>query len=85
MKNLILFLAVLVSLGMAPHIMAQESVSIPSPVGVKSIEDRMKQLEEAIGRPVEGEKWYDRIQISGLVEVKGDIGSMTITTVAYLL
>jgi hypothetical protein len=38
--------------------------------GVKSLENRVKQLEEAIDRPVEGDKWYDRLQISGLIEVE---------------
>jgi hypothetical protein len=54
--------------------MAQESLPDKPPGGVKSIEDRVKQLEEAIGRKVEGEKWYDRIQISGLVEVEAGYG-----------
>jgi hypothetical protein len=74
MKNL--FLAVLVALGMAPHAMAQESLSHQSPGGVKSLEKRVEQLEEAIGRQVEGEKWYDRIQISGLVEVEAGYGEI---------
>jgi hypothetical protein len=74
MKKLVLFLAVLVSVGMVPHAMAQESLPDQSPGGVKSIEDRVKQLEEAVGRQVEGEKWYDRIQISGLVEVEAGYG-----------
>jgi len=38
--------------------------------GVKSLEKRVQQLEEAIDRPVEGERWYDRIQVSGLIEVE---------------
>ncbi|MCF8052206.1 MAG: LbtU family siderophore porin [Desulfobacterales bacterium] len=38
--------------------------------GVKSLEDRIERLEDAIGRDVESEKWYDRIQISGLAEVE---------------
>lgn len=74
MKKFVLFLAVLVSVGMVPHAMAQEYLPGQSPGGVKSIEDRMKQLEEAVGRQVEGEKWYDRIQISGLVEVEAGYG-----------
>ena len=37
--------------------------------GVKSLEQRIQELEEAVERKVEGDKWYDRIQISGLVEV----------------
>jgi len=40
--------------------------------GVKSLENRIKQLEEAIGRKPESEKWYDRIQIRGLVEVEAN-------------
>lgn len=38
--------------------------------GVKSLERRVKQLEEAIGRPVTGNTWVDRLQISGLIEVE---------------
>jgi hypothetical protein len=38
--------------------------------GVKSLENRVRKLEEAIGRDVESDKWFDRIQISGLVEVE---------------
>lgn len=56
--------------------MAQETTGTGSDVtevkagGVKSLEKRIKQLEEAIGREVESDKWYDRIQISGLIEVE---------------
>lgn len=38
--------------------------------GVKSLEKRVEQLEEAIGRPVTGDRWVDRLQISGLIEVE---------------
>ena len=38
--------------------------------GVKSLEERVQQLERAIGRDVQGENWYDRIQVSGLIEVE---------------
>ncbi len=44
------------------------------PGGVKSLEDRIRQIEEAIGQDVESEKWVDRIQISGLVEVEAGHG-----------
>ncbi len=54
--------------------MAQESFTDRSPGGVKSIDDRVKQLEAAVGRQVEGEKWSDRIQISGLIEVEAGYG-----------
>jgi hypothetical protein len=51
---------------------AQEGVpSDPrEPGGVKSLEDRVKQLEEATSRKPESTKWYDRIQVSGLIEVE---------------
>lgn len=42
----------------------------PTPGGVKSLEDRVKQLEEAMRRTPESEKWYERIQVSGLIEVE---------------
>ena len=42
----------------------------PKAGGVTSIEDRMRHLEEAIGRTGEGDRWYDRLQISGLIEVE---------------
>ena len=38
--------------------------------GVKSLEQRVEELEAAVGRPVEGKRWLDRIQISGLIEVE---------------
>lgn len=44
----------------------------PTPGGVKSLEDRVKQLEEAMGRTPESAKWYDRIQVSGLIEVEAN-------------
>jgi hypothetical protein len=42
----------------------------PTPGGVKSLEDRIKQLEEAMGRTPAGAKWFERIQVSGLIEVE---------------
>jgi hypothetical protein len=42
----------------------------PTPGGVKSLEDRIKQLEEAMGKTRESAKWYERIQVSGLIEVE---------------
>ena len=38
--------------------------------GVKGLEDRLNRLEQAIDREVDSDKWYDRIQISGLIEVE---------------
>jgi hypothetical protein len=40
------------------------------PGGVKSLEERIRRLEDVIGLEVEKGKWYDRIQFSGLVEVE---------------
>ena len=42
--------------------------------GVKSIEERVRELEEAAGRTVTGDRWYDRIKISGLIEVEAGYG-----------
>jgi hypothetical protein len=42
--------------------------------GVKSLEDRVKQLEAAINRKPKSDKWYDRLQISGLIEVEASYG-----------
>jgi len=41
-----------------------------------SLEERIEKLEEAAGRKVESEKWYDRIKISGLVEVVAGYGKV---------
>lgn len=38
--------------------------------GVKSLEKRVRLLEEVLGRKVAGGTWYDRIQVSGVVEVE---------------
>jgi len=68
-----LVLQCLILFCMAGFAMAQESVTkeqANKAGGVTSIEDRLKKLEESIGREVLGDKWYDRIQISGLIEVE---------------
>lgn len=81
MKKLILLLSCLILLCVqAGPIMAQESMpsdqaeQTPKVGGVKSLEDRIKQLEDAIKRQPESDKWYDRIQISGLIEVEASYG-----------
>ncbi|MFO7965521.1 MAG: LbtU family siderophore porin [Desulfobacterales bacterium] len=48
----------------------EEFPSEEPPGGVKSLEDRIEQLEKAIERQTEGKKWYDRIRISGLIEIE---------------
>ncbi len=44
--------------------------------GVKSLEERVAQLEETMGRKVEGPGWFDRIGVSGLVEVEAGYGKV---------
>ena len=81
MKKLILLLSCLIFVcANAYPIMAQD----PTPSnqeeqnikigGVKSLEDRIEQLEEVINRQPKSEKWYDRIQIRGLIEVEASHG-----------
>ena len=48
--------------------------------GVKSLERRIQQLEEAIDRDVVSDKWYDRIQISGLIEASVSSQSSSLST-----
>ena len=38
--------------------------------GVKSIEDRLSHREEAVSRRVLGDNWFERVDISGLVEIE---------------
>jgi len=75
MKKMAIWLMCFTLIGAAFPAMAQEDSEPASSTtgkvgGVKSLEKRIRQLEEAIGRDVESDKWYDRIQISGLVEVE---------------
>ncbi|HUV78606.1 MAG TPA: LbtU family siderophore porin [Desulfobacterales bacterium] len=77
MKKMTLLLSCLILVCVqASPIMAQDSMSSEQAEqtnkvgGVKSLEDRIKHLEDAIKRKPESDKWYDRIEISGLVEVE---------------
>jgi hypothetical protein len=77
MKKAILLLAGWFLTGAVPasHLMAQNPMSAseasPSqPGGVKSLEDRVRELEEAREQEVEGGKWFERIKIGGLIEVE---------------
>jgi len=80
MKKLILLLSCLILVcANAYPVMAQDSISSDQAEqskvgGVKSLEDRIKQLEDAINRQPESDKWYDRLQISGLIEVEAGYG-----------
>lgn len=74
MKKWVAFLVVLLFFNMEPSVMAQESLPDQTPGGVKSLEERIRQLEEAVERPVGGEKWFDRIQVGGLVEIEAAWG-----------
>ena len=47
-----------------------EEEPMEKPGGVKSLEQRVEELEKAVDRPVEGKRWLDRIEISGLIEVE---------------
>ena len=81
MRKLSLLFSCLISVcANAYPVMAQDSISSdPSELsakvgGVKSLEDRIKQLEEAVNRQPKSDKWYDRIQISGLIEAEASHG-----------
>lgn len=49
---------------------AAEATAEEKAGGVTSIEERVTRLEEELGRKVEGDKWYDRIDVGGRVEVE---------------
>jgi len=81
MKKMILLLSCLILVyAQASAIWAQDSMPSEQAEqttkvgGVKSLEDRIKQLEEAVKRQPESDKWYHRIQISGLIEVEASHG-----------
>jgi hypothetical protein len=67
-------------LTMAQDLMPQDQTEQNAKTGgVKSMEDRIRHLEESIGRDAAGNDWYDRIQISGLVEVEAGYGEVDFT------
>ncbi len=72
LKMKLWLLCLVVVLGSALTCAASEATPSdqPTPGGVKSLEDRVKQLEQAIGRSPESDKWYERIRVSGLIEVE---------------
>ena len=83
MRKLQLFLVcLLLCLPFANPLLAQnssdgseQSLSPEKKVGgVKSLEERVKELEEAIKRTEPTGRWYDRIRISGLIEVEAGYG-----------
>jgi hypothetical protein len=58
-------------------VMAQESQErgvAPQPGGVKSLEERMERLEEAFDQMDGADKWYERFQVDGLIEVEAGFG-----------
>ena len=81
-KIILLFLGLMMVFSQAGLIMAQDSMpsdpaeKITKVGGIKSLEDRIEQLEDAIKRKPESDKWYDRIQISGLIEVEASHGKI---------
>ena len=70
----VVVLAVSMAMGLYGPALAAERAREESPLeetgGVRSLEERIKALEEAAGRPVDGNRWLDRLQISGLIEVE---------------
>lgn len=74
-KKIILLSCLLLGFTYAGPILAQDTIPKEQTTkvgGVKSIEDRIRQLEESIDRGVLGDKWYDRAQISGVIEVEAE-------------
>lgn len=59
----LMFLTLLIS-----PAMAQDAASTRTVGGVKSMEDRVRQLEQAVDGGGEGRNWFDRIQVEGLIE-----------------
>ncbi len=55
---------------LASPVAAQDSESSRTVGGVKSMEDRVRHLEAAIGRDVSKDSWFDRVEISGLIEIE---------------
>ena len=74
MKRGVVWLSYLVlMLGLSISVMAMNASAAETKAGgVKSLEDRVAQLEDAIGRDVAGPSWFDRIQISGVIEVEAN-------------
>ncbi len=74
MKRGVVWLSYLVlMLGLSISVMAMNASAAETKAGgVKSLEDRVAQLEDANGRDVAGPSWFDRIQISGVIEVEAN-------------
>ena len=73
MKKMILSMVCLAVIGlMTPFVVVEAAAAETKAGGVKSLEDRVAQLEDAIGRDVAGPSWFDRIQISGVIEVEAN-------------
>ena len=74
LKVLLGVLIASMTIGLGSPVLSAEDAYEEDPAkktgGVKSLEQRIEQLEKAVVRPVEGQKWYDRIAISGLIEVE---------------
>ena len=64
MKKFALLFTCLAVLGLTAPSMAAEAG------GVTRLEERIDKLEEAVGHTVGGDAWFDRIQLSGAIEVE---------------
>jgi hypothetical protein len=74
MNKLIMFSATLAFISGVSLVIAQELPADTAPRDVKSLEDRIEQLEKAVDRSVENEKWYGRIKLNGLAEAETSYG-----------
>jgi hypothetical protein len=71
MKNLVCLAICMVMVSVAFPVGAQDTQSAFQKNGdSKSLEKRIQQLEAAVGSGAESDRWYDRIQISGLIEAE---------------
>jgi hypothetical protein len=69
--KIIIYTTLLCTLALNPCMAEEPSDNVENRAyGIKGLEDRIKQLEDTINRKPESNTWYDRIQLSGLVEVE---------------
>lgn len=74
-SNLVVMWGLCISVGLI-EASASEEKDADKPGGLTSLEERVAQLENAVSRKVAGEGWFDRINISGLIEVEANYQSI---------